>query len=190
MEAMRALGPILFLAGLAAAFFVVWRCLSWVIGPLDRAARNRRFPLQFSLADFLCLFVLVQLPLAAINWMARGGGPDQGPEAVVLVVVAAVAGLIWWMGVQTLSRAGIHGVWQRCVVLTVAVPVAFVAGPATCILTPRGLYLLFGEQDLAGCWMLLAVLLVACAVYGLGRLTRAIVAAAEAQRSEPPTPTE
>ena len=41
-----------------------WFTLKWVFGPLDRAAKNRKYPIQFSLADFLCLFVEIQLAFA------------------------------------------------------------------------------------------------------------------------------
>ena len=47
----------LLLAGLVAVAAVTG---AGVLRPLDRAARNSRLPLQFSLGDFFCLFLEAQ----------------------------------------------------------------------------------------------------------------------------------
>ena len=39
----------------------------WVFRPLDRAAKGRRCPTQFTIVDFLCLFFIVQAPTALIH---------------------------------------------------------------------------------------------------------------------------
>ena len=83
-------------------------CLYWVLGPLDRAAKNRRFAMQFSLADLLCLFVLVQLPVGLLHWAAGGSKMEPGGVLVVDIQIAVAATVVWWKCVRTMSRAGIH----------------------------------------------------------------------------------
>ena len=56
------------ITGFVASVAAAWACLNWVLGPLDRAAKNRQFPIQFGLADLLCLFVLIQLPVGILHW--------------------------------------------------------------------------------------------------------------------------
>jgi len=161
--------PLLVIIGFAA-----WACLNWVLGPLDRAARNRQFPIQFGLADLLCLFVQVQLPVGSVHWALHNG--LQEGVLVVDVVLGAVATLVWWICVRTLSRAGIHVVWQRCVILTLAMPAAYVGTVAVIVLP----FLAFGffadqQRSTAG-WLLLVEIPLAGILYGLGRFTRAVVA--------------
>jgi hypothetical protein len=177
------------LAIVGAVLFAALGSLNWVLGPLDRAAKNRQFPIQFSLADLLCLFVLVQLPLGAVHsvlhWVPRGGEFHAG-VLVVDLVVALLAASVWWTYVRTLSRAGIHVVWHRCVALCIALPAAFVGSVAMIVLPLVAVGLLVGRETSTGLWMLLAVVAIGGALYGLGRFTRAIVAAAEAARTKPP----
>ncbi len=169
-----------------AVLFAALGCLNWVLRPLDRAAKNRPFAIQFSLADLLCLFVLVQLPLGVVHsvlhWVPRGGEVHVG-VLVVDLVVGLLAASVWWAYVRTLSRAGIHVVWHRCVALTIALPAAFLGSIAMTLLPVLAVGLLIGRETSAGLWMLLAMVAVGGVLYGLGRFTRAIVAAAEARRS-------
>ena len=58
--------------------FALWACGFWILRPLDRAAKNRRYAIQFSLADLLCLFVLVELPLGALHWAAETAKAASG----------------------------------------------------------------------------------------------------------------
>jgi hypothetical protein len=167
------------LGGFALAVFVIWRAAVWVLGPLDRAARRRSHPVQFSLADLLCLFILVDLPMGGIHCLVPNG--DRTPDGVIAadVVVTLVAALVWWTGVRTLSRAGIHGTWQRSFVLAVVIPAGY-AGPFIIGCLPVfiiGLWLNDGNLPLV---MKLTVVEITTGgvVYSLGRITRAMVASA------------
>ena len=85
--------------------------------------------------------------------------------------------LVWWFLVRMLSRADMRVVWQRCVVLMVAPLVAFAGG--TMIGQPFWPLDLLGEHHaLAACGLLfVATVLLAGAIYGLGRFIQAIVGA-------------
>jgi len=168
---------IAFVLLLGIAAIPIWFCQKWVLGPLDRAARGRRGPTQFFLADMFSLFVLVQVPLAMILGNARG---LEAPSILALTVTAGVlvagAGSVWWFGVRTLSRAGIGVVWQRFIVVSAVIPVAFV-GSLSVVFLP-----LFA-MGLGNIWLILVEIIVICVLYGLGRFVRWIVATAEARET-------
>jgi hypothetical protein len=181
---MEFLGCLVGLAMLAAMASAVWGCYRWVLGPLDRAAKSRQYPAQFSLADLLSLFVLVQLPFGVVHWAAQGG-ENLPAEVVVDLLVSIAVAAIWWTCVRTLSRAGIHVTWHRCVIIALVMPASFVGSVAAIILPFAALI----EQNAVSFWLLLAEPLVIGVLYGLGRFTRYAVASAEARRNEaPPAP--
>jgi hypothetical protein len=170
---------------IAGAFF---GCFYSVLGPLHVAAKDRRFARQFSLADLLCLFVVMQLPFGTVHWMAQGNQDLMG-EVIVDSLIGVAVATLWCSYVGTLSRAGIEVVWHRCAVLCVAMPIAVVGGFAM-VLIPIAAFIVLTSGDRSiGYWLILAEVLLAGVLYGLGRFTRFIVAAAEASRREsPPVP--
>jgi hypothetical protein len=149
----------------------------WMETPLRRAARDRNCPIQFTLADALCLLVCVQLTLGVLHWegLCLGFKIDVVRDIYYLWLVPYV----WWSVTRTLSRAGIHVVWQRCVViLGVAVTAVgcLAVGFAPCAVVD-----LFGKHpnlphDIC---ILLAAVLIAGIIYRLRFFTRAIVASVE-----------
>jgi hypothetical protein len=100
-----------------------------VLGPLDSAAKDRRYPVQFTLADFLCLFVQIQLALAGPAVLFRGVG-DKGPAVIMTVFIILFVLLVWWTGVRTLSRAGVHDTRGRTLTLVVAIPFGYAVSVA------------------------------------------------------------
>jgi hypothetical protein len=187
---MEFLGCLLGLALVAAMAAAVGLCYRWVLGPLDRAANSRQYPAQFSLADLLSLFVLVQLPFGGMHWATQGGENLPVEVCFDLLISVAVAA-VWWTCIRTLSRAGIHVTWHRCLVIAVTVPVTFVGSSALVVLPFAALVLLTEQHNPVGYWLLLAEPVVGGVLYGLGRFTRFVVAEAEARRNDiPPVPTE
>src|SRR5690348_14435588 len=61
----------LFFCTLIAAASLLIVIGRYVLGPLDRAARYRRCPTQFTMVDFLSLMFLFQLPMAALRGWAN-----------------------------------------------------------------------------------------------------------------------
>jgi hypothetical protein len=167
------------LGGIALAVLVIRWCAVWVLGPLDQAAKKRRHPVQFSLADLLCLFILVDLPMGGIQCLVPEGDRVTGGVIAADVVVAGLAALVWWTGVRTLSRAGIHGTWQRSFVLAIVIPAGY-AGPFIIGCLPFviiGVWL--GDHNFPLAMKLtVAEIATGGTVYGLGRITRAVVASA------------
>jgi hypothetical protein len=112
-----------------------------------------------------------------VHWAPYYGKTQAKVVFVDIVLVVSVA-LIWWSCVRRLSRANIHVIWQRCVILVLALPVAIVGGIATFVLLAR-IITPFGQQNcMDRLWFLLAEIPVVGVIYGFGRLTRAIVASA------------
>jgi hypothetical protein len=159
--------------------FVGWACIHRVVGPLNQAAKCQQLAVQFGLADLLCLFVLVQLVVGAVHWLISHFGWRPVATLVTDVILMVVTALLWLACVRLLSQAGISRVWHRCVVLAVVLP-GTIAGS---IAVPGFLLASFGflmdrELSHAG-FSLFGGALVAGVIFGLGRFTRAVVAAAD-----------
>ena len=152
-------------------------CLIWVLGPLDRAAKNRQFPIQFGLADLLCLFVLIQLPIGILHWTLA----DDLKQGIVPadIVVGIAAGSVWWVCWHTMSRAGIQVVWQRCVVLALVLPGGYVGSIALAVLPFVAVAMFMSDRSTIAWWLLFVEITLPPILYYFGRFTRAIVAASK-----------
>lgn len=95
----------------------------WIVGPIDRAAKSRQAPVRFSLADFLCLFVAIQLPLAAIR--AFVGDTEARFFWLLTIATWIVAPIIWLACARTLSKAGISSGRDRLVFMGLVLPVVY-----------------------------------------------------------------
>jgi hypothetical protein len=106
----------------------------WILGPLDRAARRRKGPTQFTVVDFLCLLFLVQLPLGLAQLTVLGRGSAEPRAATILFIAGCVVGGMMWLGsIKQLSAAGVTKTSHRCVFLAVVLPVTFLGAIATMI---------------------------------------------------------
>lgn len=154
-------------------------CLAvWVLRPVDRAARLRQAPAQFTLADFLCLFYLAALPTGCLRWMA--GGMGEGGVGCFAVFAWTACGLLWWTAVQTLSRAGITHTGHRAALLAFVVPTTVLGAVmipvlTLLIVTDSGGGRVFPSAAALGL-AILADLAAGAAVYGCGRYVRWLVA--------------
>lgn len=166
--------------GSIAMYVGVARC---ILGPLDRAARNRECPAQFTLADFLCLFVLIQLSMILPHWLATL--IERNPVYWLFAGYGwASAAALWWFSVRSLHKSGVVIVWHRAVFLTLAIPVTIVTSagiPAVAVFV----VLMFRELNFPGdvfralgAELLLAFFVVVCSYF-----TRYIIA-----HATPPTP--
>lgn len=155
-----------------ALIVAVWATLNWILGPLNRAAKDRQYPIQYGLADLLSLFVLVQFPIGIIRWIANETRTDRATEVTIDIFVLIIAILLWWNTARLLSLAGVHRVWRRAVVLIVIVP-CLIIGPLA-VLFP-----VIMAMDRPGPVFLLAELPIIGILYLLGLFTRAAVASAE-----------
>ncbi|MEX2121090.1 MAG: hypothetical protein WD847_15975 [Pirellulales bacterium] len=105
----------------------------WILHPLYRAANQRRLPTQFTLFDFLCLILLIQVPLAVIHW------PDWPadttlPRVVLSVFACGLSGAVWLAGVTRLSLAGVRNTWHRITFLALVLPLASFGSLAAAII--------------------------------------------------------
>ena len=174
MEEIRGLfgGLIAFLIGMVAAA-VAGR---WVIGPLHRAAEERDYRIQFTVADVLCLFFAMQLVLGMVGWAARF---NAFQNVLVYVFYFVIVGFAWWQFVRMLSRAGVRVVWQRCFLMLIVVPITLIGAFAVAF-APFAAIDLFMRQPsaLGDIAILLAAIPLPGVIYWLGRFTRAVVASA------------
>jgi hypothetical protein len=157
----------------AVVAVAVW----WVFGPLHRAAEERDRRVQFTLADVLCLFVLMQLTLGVVHWTA--GDATIGDLIAADVVCFFCVAFAWWTCVRMLSRAGVRVVWQRCVVLLAVLPITGIGGFAIAASPFAAINLFAGQRDrLHDVSAIVGAILSAGVLYVLGCFMRGIVALA------------
>jgi hypothetical protein len=113
--------------GLALILLAIFAPVLWavrrILMPIDRAGDARKAPLRFSIGDFLCLFWIVQLPLA---FVFRLDGEETQPHYwVLMALIWAVAPFVWFTCARALSKAGIVTGLHRFVFLGVVVPTVY-----------------------------------------------------------------
>jgi hypothetical protein len=115
------------LLGIPLSIFFLIAPIRWTIRrtlrPVDRAARDNTTPFRFMVGDFLCLFWVVQLPLAGVNEIYSSEAPFYFWEFFTLVWV--LAPVVWVTCAQALSKAGITGGVHRWIYLALVVPTVY-----------------------------------------------------------------
>lgn len=166
--------------GIAAPVAILVLLGRWILGPLDRAARNKRCPVQFTLVDFLALMFLFQLPMAFIHSFAS---VNESPLTLPFDIFGWFAcAAMWALSVTTLSRAGIESRRHRALFLTLVLPVvyfgsiAFIGIGAGLIIVPVRRP---GDTAALMAGLALAELVLAAAFYLAARFVRRMVAAAQ-----------
>jgi hypothetical protein len=172
---------ILRLLALLAAFFVsiigpLWWTVYRVLRPVDRAARERNMPFRFSLGDFLCLFWIVQLPLAFVYRLGDDRDGDADLEQFYWILTAAVwivAPLAWFTVARALSRAGVAAGLHRMLFLGLVLPTVYyglfpfigmsIAGVIG--IGQRGIAFFLENKFLTALWCVLVIGLIAGGFY-------------------------
>lgn len=159
----------------------------WTLTPLDRAARRRRHPRQFRLADFLCLMLLLQIYLAFGHpWLRTIPALRPGHVWLFDALGGLACGLVWWYAVHNLSRAGVHGALGRSAFLLIVAPVT-VAGSLAAGWLPLKAFNVSGTDPLGGpqVFLLLSVdVAMIVAIYLSGLLTRLLLRTATTDPSD------
>jgi hypothetical protein len=96
---------------------------AWILSPLDRAARQMKAPVRFSISDFLCLFLAVQVPLTVVYLLIESDEP--GTYWTFTFASWVVGPLTWYVCAQALSRAGVSRGLHRVLFLGGVLPVVY-----------------------------------------------------------------
>jgi hypothetical protein len=107
---------------IAAVFPLIWT-VRRILRPIDQAAKVRDAPFRFSIGDFLCLFWIVQLPLAFVFQI--DAEETEVFYWVLMIAVWAVAPLVWFTCARTLSKASISTGIHRFIFLALVVPTVY-----------------------------------------------------------------
>ena len=179
---------ILSLGGFAVSISLVVLIGTWVFRPVDRAAKDREHPTQFTIIDFFCLFFIIQLSMAVIHWQFGLG--DDAAMAFMYILDAFswfACGTLWMKSVQLMSRAGIQKPLHRVLFLAFIIPATLVGSLGTPVLLWFTLIAVFTKPSNESFYNLPVLLALLCLIppilYASARSTRWIVAAAE-----PPSP--
>jgi hypothetical protein len=144
---------------------------AWIVYPIDRAARRTKAPVRFSISDFLCLFLAVQVPLAVVHVLVQSRERDVFWTSTLASWV--VGPLTWYVCAQALSRAGVSRGLHRVLFLCGVLPVVYY-GLVLIVVLPvlaigarqRGdAQMLLAMGPWAILWAIVAVLLLVSAYY-------------------------
>lgn len=99
----------------------------WILMPIDRRGKARKAPVQFSVGDFLCLFIIMQLPLIVTHFMPTKFVNDQERHFVWIFAIATwiMAPVIWFSCARALSKAAINNGLHRFIFLGLVVPFVY-----------------------------------------------------------------
>jgi hypothetical protein len=153
-----------------------------ILSPIDRAAKFREAPVRFSIGDFLCLFLAIQIPLAAVYRFM--GEATIGAYWAFTVITWLVAPVIWFAGARTLSKAQVTTSSHRFIFLGLIMPLVYYGLVPFTLLGLAFLGPLVGESDtpfrgLFSAWAVLAILF-----FVSGRYVQWMLQ--QVQTSEPP----
>ena len=157
----------------------------WIFRPVDRAAKDRKHPTQFTIIDFFCLFFIIQVAMAVIHWLLGQGANAQMGFVYTLDAFSWFAcGALWMKSVQLMSRAGIQLPRHRVLFLAVIIPGTLVAALATPALISFCVRILINAESAIKDVFSLPVMLAMLAaippmLYWMALSTRRIVAAAQ-----------
>ena len=141
-----------------------------ILAPIDRVAKFRKAPVRFSIGDFLCLFLAIQIPLAGVH---RFMGDDTIEAYWTFTIVTwLVAPVIWYAGARTLSKAQVTSSSHRFVFLGLIMPLVYYGLIPFTVLGIMLLSPLFGPADLPFRWLSSAWFILAVLFYASGRFVR------------------
>src|SRR6476659_2572860 len=132
-----------------------------ILSPIDRAAKFRKAPVRFSIGDFLCLFLAIQIPLAAV-YRFMGEATIQAYWTFT-IITWLVAPVIWFAGARALSKAQVTTSSHRFVFLGLIMPLVYYGLVPFTVLGFTFLSPLAGQTDLPfrlllSVWFFLAIL--------------------------------
>jgi hypothetical protein len=169
---------------LATAVPLIWT-VRRILRPVDRAAKQRNLPFRFSLGDFLCLFWVVQLPLAFVYRIE--GEETEAFYWTLTLVIWAVAPLVWITCARALSKAGITAGKHRIIFLAVVLPTVYyglfpfigMSWAGVVNIAFKGPPVLAQHGSVVAWWFVLVVALVACGYYSPWMIEQVQVLAGE-----------
>jgi hypothetical protein len=145
----------------------------WILTPIDRAAKLRIAPVRFSIGDFLCLFLALQLPLTAAYQIIDE--EDRGPFWLFTIVSWIVAPTIWYACARALSKAGVMNGRHRFVFLGLIMPAVYYGLIPFTVLTVFGVVGLFLGNELGfqrNAWLVVSWLALASVYFFSGVFSR------------------
>ena len=119
-------GLLALLVFIVPAVAFVTGVITWTLGPLMQAARNKSSPTSFLLGDLLWLMVHLQFAMGLVAWAIPKDVPAE--NRVLAVVFMGLPMIGFWYGcLHAVSQAGIEQPLRRAVAFVVLFPGAVVA---------------------------------------------------------------
>lgn len=158
------------LVGIALAVAPIVWIARQILSPIDRAAKFRQAPVRFSIGDFLCLFLAIQIPLAAVH---RFWNEDTMEAYWIFTIITwFVAPVIWYAGARTLSKAQVTTNSHRFIFLGLVMPLVYYGLVPFTVLGLAFLGPLVGSRDMPFHWLLPTWIALAVLFFVSGRYVR------------------
>jgi hypothetical protein len=157
-------------AGIALTLAPITWIARQILAPIDRAATFRKAPVRFSIGDFLCLFLAIQIPLAGAHGFV--GGETMLAYWAFTIITWLVGPVVWYRGARALSKARVTRSSHRFVFLGLIMPLVYYGLVPFTILGLSFLAPLLGHIPSQFQWMLLAWLVLASLFFVSGRFVR------------------
>lgn len=129
---MAVFGPIILLGALAVLALATSTLARWMLKPLFAAQQMPRPKTQYFLSDMYVMLLQLALPGMALTFEPQQGALQALPLVATLWVLLI---LLWLIGVQLLSRAGVTKTWPRALSLGLAIPGAYLGSFSVSVLT-------------------------------------------------------
>lgn len=158
-------------ACICGAFLMLGLLGKWIVGPMDRAARDVAAPTQFFMTDIVGLVLLLQIVTLLPAWIMHADADESNRAYAAGAFCWLAAGALWWASIESLSRAGVRRRWKRVLFSIFVLPLAL-ASTFTAVVGNLVLIFWVTEQQTPSLLVLLPVglnVVIATAAYG-GRL--------------------
>jgi hypothetical protein len=169
-------------AGIVLALAPLIWIARWILSPIDRAGKFHKAAVRFSIGDFLCLFLAIQIPLAAIHRFV--GEDSTGTYWAFTIITWLLAPLIWFAGARALSKAQVIKSSHRFIFLGLIMPLVYYGLIPFTLLGLAFLAPLAGDNNSPFRWLVPAWFVLAVLFFVSGRYVQWMLQ--QVQTSEPP----
>jgi MFS family permease len=108
----------------------------WLLRALDTAALRKQKSPSFMMSDLLSLIFHLAFPLSLGANYSSENDESQIGWLILVFVLMAIVGAVWWFGIRTLSSAGVADPNRRNLFVAMILPAAFLGA---LFLNPLGL---------------------------------------------------
>lgn len=112
-------------AAFGFGLYALVKLAHWMFAPLERRVLEMTPVRRYQVVDALALMVMLQYTLAPAMGLLRAIEARPASLTIWGLVAFVVTALVWWAGVELISRAGVAEPRRRFCFLVVGIPATF-----------------------------------------------------------------